>query len=537
MVTARCPETRKTFMTDQVTFADLGLSQDIVANLAEIGFVHPTPIQAKSIPELLGGSRDVLGLAQTGTGKTASFALPIIEQLDASKKKVQALILAPTRELAKQITEEFKRLQGKERQLRITSVYGGSSYETQLRALKHGAQVVVGTPGRLIDLLERKALRLEDLSHLVLDEADDMLNMGFIDDIEKILSFAPESRRMLLFSATMPEQLNRIVDRYMHEKLEINLRPKEVTADLTEQIFYEVYENDKFEVLKRVIKANPDFYGIVFCHTKADTDEVNHQLIRAGFSSDALHGDISQNQREKIVYRFKNKRLQVLVATDVAARGVDVKSLTHVVNYTLPNQPESYVHRIGRTGRAGESGIAISLVAPGERRRLRQVQSVAKGKLTKSEPPTVDSIIKAQKQKIFYKLAGVLDELQKEGAEKSFGHYMNLSHNILTDVPANEAVAALLQLSFGSSLDEAKYRDIKAPTFDRRRGGGGHRGRRDYDRGGYQRSSRGSYGQSGRSSSRRYRGERSEGQGSGSSYGGNRGRGDQRRRSNDNYNR
>ena len=507
-------------MTDQVTFSDLGLSQDIVDNLTKIGFVHPTPIQAKSIPELLGGTRDILGLAQTGTGKTASFALPIIEQIDPEKKKVQALILAPTRELAKQITEEFSRLQGHSRRLRITSVYGGSSYETQLRALRHGAQVVVGTPGRLIDLLQRKALKLEDLSHLVLDEADDMLNMGFIDDIERILSFAPESRRMLLFSATMPEQLNRIVDRYMHEKLEINIQPKEVTTDLTEQVFYEVYESDKFEVLKRVIKANPDFYGIVFCHTKADTDEVNHQLIRAGFSSDALHGDISQNQREKIVYRFKNKRLQVLVATDVAARGVDVKSLTHVVNYTLPNQPESYVHRIGRTGRAGETGIAISLVAPGERRRLRQVQSVTKGKLTQSQPPSVDTIIKAQKQKIFGKLAEVLAELSNQDAAKSFEHYMSLSKNILDDVAPNEAIAALLQLSFGSSLDEQKYRDIKVPTFDRRRSGGGHghRGRRgDYDRGGYNRSSRGSYGQSGRSSSqRRYRNDRNEGAGGGS---------------------
>ncbi|NRA64810.1 MAG: DEAD/DEAH box helicase [Pseudobacteriovorax sp.] len=504
-------------MSENLSFADLGLSQDIVSNLAKIGFTTPTPIQANSIPELLGGTRDILGLAQTGTGKTASFALPIIEGLDPSNRGVQALILAPTRELAKQITEEFHRLKGPERRLKITSIYGGSSYENQLRALKQGAQVVVGTPGRVIDLLDRKALKLNGLTHLVLDEADDMLNMGFIDDIEKILTFAPESRRMLLFSATMPPQLNRIVDRYMKEKLEINLRPKELTTALTEQVYYEVYESDKFEVLQRVIKANPEFYGIVFCHTKAETDDVNHQLIRSGFSSDALHGDISQNQREKIVHRFKTKKLQVLVATDVAARGVDVKALTHVVNYTLPNHPESYVHRIGRTGRAGEKGIAISLVSPGERRRLRSVQDVAKGKIQKEAPPTVPAIIKAQKQKIFGRLANALDSINGSDEEKAYQHYFSLSKNILEDVPPNEAIAALLQISFGSSLNETEYRPIKVPTFDRRRGGGDYRrggGGSGYRRGGgYGGNRYGGHGGNG-GGSRRYSNHRSSGQGS-----------------------
>ena len=348
------PLQRKKIMTQEITFASLGLSEDIVENLASIGFTTPTPIQAKSIPELLGGDKDILGLAQTGTGKTASFSLPIIEKIDPNLKAVQALILAPTRELAKQICEEIYKLKGP-RQLKVCSIYGGSSYDRQIKSLRQGAQIVVGTPGRVIDLLNKKALKVDTLKYVVLDEADDMLNMGFIDDIETILGFAPEDRRMLLFSATMPPQLNRIVARYMKEKIEINLRSKELTTSLTEQVYYEVYDYDKQEALQRVIQANPEFYGIVFCHTKVETDEVSHQLIKAGFASDALHGDISQNQREKIVHRFKNKKLQVLVATDVAARGVDIKSLSHVVNYSLPSHPESYVHRIGRTGRAGES--------------------------------------------------------------------------------------------------------------------------------------------------------------------------------------
>lgn len=464
-------------MTQDMTFASLGLSQDLVDNLSSIGFTTPTPIQAHSIPELLGGDRDILGLAQTGTGKTASFSLPIIEKISPDQAHVQALILAPTRELAKQICEEIHRLKGK-RSLQVCTIYGGSSYEKQVRALKQGAQIVVGTPGRVIDLLNRKVLKADKLRFVVLDEADDMLNMGFIEDIETILGFAPKDRRMLLFSATMPPQLNRIVDRYMKEKLEINLRPKELTTSLTEQSYFEVYDSDKQEALERVIHANPDFYGIVFCHTKVETDEVNHQLIKAGFSSDALHGDISQNQREKIVHRFKAKKLQILVATDVAARGVDIKSLSHVVNYSLPSHPESYVHRIGRTGRAGEKGMAISLVSPKERHRLRSIQSVAKGRIQKQTPPSADVIIKAQKERIHSKLAGALDNLQCETNADRFQHYYRLSENILEDVPPNQAIAALLQISFGTSLSEGDYRPLRAPRQERRFDGGGRYGDR-----------------------------------------------------------
>ncbi len=468
-------------MNQDLDFASLGLSSDIVDNLNTIGFTTPTPIQASSIPELLNGNRDILGLAQTGTGKTASFALPIIEKIDPNLRQVQALILAPTRELAKQIAEEINRLRGK-RRIDVVTIYGGASYEGQIRPIRNGAQVVVGTPGRVIDLLQKNILKLNQIKFLVLDEADDMLNMGFIDDIEKILSFAADDRRMLLFSATMPPQLSRIVDRYMSDKLEINLRPQELTTDLTEQMYYEVYESDKLEVLQRVIKANPEFYGIVFCHTKVEADEVNHQLARSGFSSDALHGDISQNQREKIVQRFRNKKLQILVATDVAARGVDIKSLTHVVNYSLPLHPESYVHRVGRTGRAGEKGTAISLVTPQDRRRLRTIQGVAKGKLEKQTPPSIQTIITAQKQKIFYVLAHALDELQQNDQDSNYEHYFNLSKNILADVPPSQAVAALLQISFGSSLVEKEYRPIQVPKFsqqrDRYRRGGGEYYRR-----------------------------------------------------------
>lgn len=513
----------RSFMTQELTFASLGLSQDIVDNLASIGFTTPTPIQAKSIPELLGGTKDILGLAQTGTGKTASFSLPIIETIDPDLKRVQALILAPTRELAKQICEEIHRLKG-DRQLKICSIYGGSSYDRQIRSLKQGAQIVVGTPGRVIDLLNKKALKVDTLQYVVLDEADDMLNMGFIDDIETILGFAPENRRMLLFSATMPPQLNRIVARYMKEKIEINLRTKELTTNLTEQVYYDVYDSDKQEALERVIQANPEFYGIVFCHTKVETDEVNHQLIKAGFMSDALHGDISQNQREKIVHRFKNKKLQILVATDVAARGVDIKSLTHVVNFSLPSHPESYVHRIGRTGRAGEKGVAISFVSPKERHRLRSIQNVAKGKIEQQVPPSVEIIIKAQKAKIHSKLAGALDNIQNAESPDRFSHYFNLSENILEDVPPNQAIAALLQIGFGSALTETDYRPLRTPRNERRydrggdrRGGGGGGRRRDSYSGGGNRYG----GDRRRSSGGGGGGRRSSGGGYRSSEGGN----------------
>ena len=306
---------------------------------------YPTEIQEKAIPEVLKGSSDILGIAQTGTGKTAAFGLPMLNMLDLKNKDVQGLVVAPTRELAIQITDELNRLKGKMR-CSIATVYGGQSYELQFRKLRDKPAIIVGTPGRLIDHLNRKSIKLSSLRFLVLDEADDMLNMGFVDDVEKILEHAPEKKQMLLFSATMPRELKKIVNKYMSEdKVEVVVKKKTQTTTLVSQHYMDVYREDKLQALRRIIDQSPGFYGIVFCRTKNDVDTVNQSLVEMGYSSEALHGDISQAQREKIIRRFKAGRLSLVIATDVASRGVDVKGLNHVINYELPQDVESYVHR------------------------------------------------------------------------------------------------------------------------------------------------------------------------------------------------
>ncbi len=462
-------------MTPTPDFSSLGLSSDLLANLAEIGFHQPTEIQWRAIPELLDGTRDILGLAQTGTGKTASFALPIIDRIDPASQHVQAVILAPTRELAKQIAEEMNRLKAR-RPLSILPIYGGSSMETQIRRLKSGVQVVVGTPGRVIDLLNRKLLKLEHITHVVLDEADDMLNMGFVEDIETILEFTPKDRRMLLFSATMPRHLERIVDKHMKDKLEINLRKNIQTPTLTKQIYHEVFARTKIDVLVRIVDANADFYGIVFCRTKVEVDEVNQKLTERGYASEALHGDISQAQREKTVYRFKKKLTTILVATDVAARGVDIKGLSHVVNFTLPDNPETYIHRVGRTGRAGLEGTAISLVMPGERRILSDIKRVAKADLIKIAPPSVDDILAAQKTLVIDRVASALPAmLDPSITETAKTHCFNLAKALLEDIPPSVAVATLLRIFVGEVFDESRYPQIESPREEKPRttSGGG----------------------------------------------------------------
>ena len=450
-------------MKSENKFKSLGLDLDLVENLSNIGFEEPTPIQERAIPELLKGERDILGLAQTGTGKTASFALPMIQNLDPHSKFVQALILAPTRELARQIGDEIHRLKG-ERKVDSVVVYGGSPIDAQIRRLRARPSVVVGTPGRVIDLLERGILKLEHLRYVVLDEADDMLNMGFIEDVETILGFASADRSMLLFSATMPPRLKDVVQRYMNDPLEINLRPKDVTNVLTRQVYYSVFPKGKFEALRRLIDANPDFYGIVFCRTKVDVDELNQKLVKRGYPAEALHGDIRQAHREKLVNRFRDRHVRVLVATDVASRGVDFQGVTHVVNYTLPLQPETYVHRIGRTGRAGKTGTAVSFVTPTEQRFLSNIKRVVKGKILEEDPPAVADIMVAQKDHILDKVKVALEGLDQPQEAGTLGeHCMGLAKTILEDLDPEVALAALLRTSCERSLNEAQYRPIDKP--------------------------------------------------------------------------
>lgn len=436
-------------------FKELGISENILYAIKKKGFESPTPIQVKIIPEIFNTENDLIGQAQTGTGKTAAFGIPIIQLLSDKKDKVKALILTPTRELCIQVAEELNSLKGK-RKINITPIYGGQSIELQVKRLKSGVDIVVGTPGRIIDHINRKNLNLSNLEFLVLDEADEMLNMGFIEDIELILNKTNDTKRTLLFSATMPPEIKKIAQKYMKNQKVIAIENKTLTADLTDQIYFEVNDEDKFEALCRIRDMESDFYGIVFCRTKVDVDNVANRLIDRGYSAEALHGDISQYQRERILKKFKARKLNILVATDVAARGIDISDLTHVINYSLPQDPESYVHRIGRTGRAGKEGTAITFVTPEEYRRLLYIMRVARTKIKKGDLPKVKEIIENKKLRIFEEIKAAADEQEY----KSNKHIQELTYSLLKEISPEKVINSLLLLHFGDEFDESSYSDI-----------------------------------------------------------------------------
>jgi ATP-dependent RNA helicase DeaD len=434
-------------------FKELGLSEGTLKVLKKKGFEEPTPIQVKTIPAILEGDKDVVGQAQTGTGKTAAFGLPMIELLPERSNKVQALILTPTRELAIQVAEEINSLKGKKK-LNIIPIYGGQSIELQLRSLRKGVDIVVGTPGRIIDHLNRRTLRLDDISFLVLDEADEMLNMGFLDDVREIMEYTPADKRTMLFSATMPREIMQIARKYMGEYDIFKVSKGQLTVSQTDQIYFEVSAGDKFEALCRIIDIEEEFYGLVFCRTKIDVDNVSNRLIERGYDADGLHGDMSQAQRERILGKFKKRVLNVLVATDVAARGIDVQDLTHVINYALPQDPESYVHRIGRTGRAGKEGVAITFITPAEYRKLQFIQHKAKTDIRKAKLPKVKDVIRTKKRRIKADLEDILESYLQ-------GEYLEMSRELLEDNDPEAMLAALLQYSFQDELDEKSYTEIE----------------------------------------------------------------------------
>lgn len=437
------------------TFADLGLSADILSGLTKKGFVTPTPIQAQTIPLLLNGERDIIGQAQTGTGKTAAFGLPIIERITPGLRKVQAIVLAPTRELANQVCEELESLRGN-RNITILPVYGGQGMATQLKALKQGVDIVVATPGRAIDHIERKTLKLNDVKFVVLDEADEMLNMGFVEDIEHILSHVPEQRRMLLFSATMPGPILKLAQKFMGEYDEVKVAAKQQSATTVEQVFYEIYEKDKLRALHRLIETEPEFYSLVFCRTRLGADRLAGKLTDIGYDVEALHGDVTQVQRERILAKFKGGHATILVATDVAARGIDINNLSHVINFDMPDSPEAYVHRIGRTGRAGKTGKAISFVAPGEWRKLQMVQQVTKADIKRGHLPWGQEVIElkrnSMKERVFAAAEG---EILQE--------FYDLAADILNSGKPKQLLASLLQLHFGGNLNVNAYPEIREP--------------------------------------------------------------------------
>jgi ATP-dependent RNA helicase DeaD len=455
-------------------FRALGLSDDILDALEKKGYETPTPIQEQTIPLLLNGELDIVGQAQTGTGKTAAFGLPILEKFDPAQKSVQALILAPTRELALQVAEEIKSFKGNKR-IWITTVYGGSPIGAQMRELEKGTHVVVGTPGRVIDLIERKKLVLDEVKYVVLDEADEMLNMGFIDDIELILKSCAAERRMLLFSATMPERILSLAKRYMGKYDIVRIAKQEITNVNIEQSYFEVPDRDKFDALCRVLDVEEDFYGIIFCNTKAEVVEISNHLNDKGYTADALHGDIQQNLREKVVKLFKSNKFGVLVATDVAARGIDISDLTHVINYGLPQDPESYVHRIGRTGRAGKLGKAIAIITPDERRKLLFVQKVAKTKMSKGKLPDAFEMVKIKKRRLVESVETIIET-------EHFEEYLTIAKELLQDKEPEILIASIIKHFAKDELNPKAYKQIKevAPReeFDRN-SRGGDRGRRD----------------------------------------------------------
>lgn len=432
-----------------LTFKDMGLSDAMVEALAKKGYEEPSAIQALVIPEFLKEQSNLIGQAQTGTGKTAAFAIPIIETLVSEPGITKAIILTPTRELANQVSDEIYSMIGTKK-MRVLPVYGGQSIEQQLKNLKRGVDIIVGTPGRVIDLLERKAIKLDNLDYFVLDEADEMLNMGFIDAIEEILKKTSGKQKMLFFSATMPTSILAIAKKYMGTFKTLKVENKDLTTNLTEQIYFEVREYEKFDTLCRVLDFEREFYGIIFARTKHETDTITTHLKARGYAADAIHGDVTQSMRNQTLAAFKSKKISILVATDVAARGIDVNNLTHVVNYSIPNEAESYVHRIGRTGRAGNKGIAITFVTAREAFQLTRIQRMTKTNITRQKAPSINEVISAKKEA----LEAFVNEII---SENDYNDYVDLAKTLIGDKSPEVAIAAILRHAYGDEFLPKNY--------------------------------------------------------------------------------
>lgn len=439
-----------------MTFQELGVRDDLLRGIAELGFETPMPVQEKVIPQLLEGDRDLVGLAQTGTGKTAAFGLPIIQRIDTSSNRPQALVLAPTRELCLQIAGDLADFAKYVPDIEILPVYGGSSIESQIRALRKGVQIIVATPGRLIDLINRGVVKLDDVHTVVLDEADEMLNMGFVDSINDILSHVPEQRKMLMFSATMPPEVARIAKRFMHDPEEVVVGVRNEGAKNVRHIYYMVNARDKYLALKRIADNNPNIYAIIFCRTRRDTQEIADKLISDGYNADALHGDLSQQQRDIVMRKFRDRVITLLVATDVAARGLDVDDLTHVINYGLPDDTAVYTHRSGRTGRAGKTGVSIAIIHSREKGKLREIERIIGKKFERKEVPTPEHIIEKQ----LYNLADRLERVEVNDAE--IDKYLPGVAKKLSWLSAEDLLKRVLSLEFNRLL--AYYKD--APKLD-----------------------------------------------------------------------
>ena len=449
------------------TFENLNLTPGILRAIQDLGFENPMPVQEEVIPLMLDQQNDIIALAQTGTGKTAAFGLPLVQMTDISSKEPQALVLCPTRELCIQITADLQSFAVHTPGLNILAVYGGSSIENQLRALKKGVHIIVATPGRLWDLMGRKAVKLHAVSNVVLDEADEMLNMGFEESIADILEQVPSERRTLLFSATMPREVANIARKYMQEALEVTIGTRNAGSNNVSHIAYSVHGRDKYRALKRVADAEPAIYGIVFCRTRRDTHEIASKLIADGYNADALHGDLSQAQRDSVMNKFRQRSIQLLVATDVAARGLDVDDLTHIINFDLPDDLEAYTHRSGRTGRANKKGISIALVSPRERTQLAQIQRKMKVSFSMESIPTGKEICSNQ----------MMHWVQKLDTVSASHHQLRKMvpgvYDTLEQLDKDELIRRMAGLEFEKLLSEYSYADdLAIPDHDNTRSNG-----------------------------------------------------------------
>jgi ATP-dependent RNA helicase DeaD len=433
-----------------LNFSTLGLTDNIIKAIDELGFDAPTPIQEKVIPQILSDPRDIVGLAQTGTGKTAAYGLPILERTDISSKKVQALILCPTRELCLQIAKDMESFSRFLPRLSVTAVYGGAGIIEQMRAVRKGTQIIVATPGRLLDLINRKSADISAIRHLVLDEADIMLNMGFKEELDAILAAAPEERQTLLFSATMPSDVAKIAAKYMKNPIEISVGQKNSGTANVEHQYFMVHARDKYETLKRVVDYYPEIYGIIFCRTRISTQEIADKMIKDGYNAEALHGDLSQSQREFVMRKFREGNVQLLIATDIAARGLDVNNLTHVIHYDLPDDLEIYTHRSGRTGRAGKTGLSLAIIHMKEKYKIGSIEKTVKRKITATKVPLGKDICEQQ-------LIHLIDRVKAVDVDSDqISPYLAIIEEKLADLDREALLKHFVSLEFNRFLNYYK---------------------------------------------------------------------------------
>mgnify|MGYP000661894433 FL=1 len=465
------------------TFQDLGLNDNLLQAITDLGFTKPSEVQEKAIPILLESETDLVALAQTGTGKTAAFGFPMLEKIDIDSRTTQGLILSPTRELCLQITNEMK-LYGKYcKGLNVVAVYGGSSITDQARDIKRGAQIIVATPGRMKDMIKRRLVDISKIQYSVLDEADEMLNMGFKEDITDILSHTPDDKNTWLFSATMPREVATIAKKFMNNPQEITVGNKNESTSQVSHEYYLVNARDRYQALKRLSDANPDIFSVVFCRTKRDTQKVAENLIEDGYNAGALHGDLSQNQRDMVMKSFRNKQIQMLVATDVAARGIDVDDITHVINYQLPDEPEIYTHRSGRTGRAGKTGISMVIVSKSEVRKIKSIERIIKKQFEKKEIPDGADICEVQ-------LMSLANKIHNTEINHEIDKHLTSINELFADTEKDELIKKFFSVEFTrfyNYYNKSKNLNIAEGSYDR---DGGREGGRDFSRGGKNDSTR-----------------------------------------------